>query len=324
MNSREIVARTIAYEWPERIARSFWGSDLVGVAYTSKTRATDWIEVGGGAWEHLDEWGNTWRRLDLTSKGEVVKGVLDDLDEAEHYEFPDFSKTEDYQQAALTRQGNQDKWVMGLMPGFTFNIARKLRRLDNYLADILIDRPRIRVLHDRIDSLLEDMIRNYAVVGVDSIFFPEDWGTQSQTLVSPKLWMQEFFPRFQKLCRLAHDLGLKVFMHSCGQIEGIVPGLIKAGVDLFQFDQPGLHGIDVLAAHQEHAKVTYWSPVDIQMVLPTGDEQKIRESVREMVAKLWRGRGGLIAGYYEDNVSIGLDPAWQEWACDEFVHIKPC
>lgn len=320
MNSREVVSRTLSYDRPERIARSFRGSDLLGVAYTCKTHATEWIEVGGGAWEHLDEWGNTWRRLDPTSKGEVAKGVLDDLDDAERYEFPDFSKAEDYRKAAQIRKENPDKWVMGLMPGFAFNIARKLRRLDNYLADILIDRRRISTLHDRIDSLLADMIRNYAAVGVDSIFFPEDWGTQSQTLVSPRLWMQEFFPRFQKLCRLSHDLGLKVFMHSCGQIEAIMPGLIEAGVDLFQFDQPGLHGIDVLAGHQEHAKVTYWSPVDTQKVLPTGDEQKIRESAREMVAKLWRGRGGLIAGYYGDNESIGLDPAWQEWACDEFIH----
>jgi uroporphyrinogen decarboxylase len=242
MESREIVARTLDFEQPERIARSFRGSDLVGVAYTSKTYATDWVEVDGGVWEHLDEWGNTWRRLDRTSKGEVAKGILDDLEDAERYEFPDFSNLDDYQAAAQGRRNNPEKWVMGQIPGFAFNIARKLRRLDNYLADILIDRPRISALHDRIDALLEDMIHNYAAVGVDSIFFPEDWGTQNQTLVSPNLWMQEFFPRFQKLCRLSHDLGLKVFMHSCGQIEAIMPGLIDAGIDLFQFDQPGCMG----------------------------------------------------------------------------------
>ena len=38
-----------------------------------------------------------------------------------------------------------------------------------------------------------------------------------------------------------------------------------------------------------------------------------------MLDKLWRGRGGFIAGYYEDNASVGIDPKWQAYACDEFV-----
>ena len=49
------------------------------------------------------------------------------------------------------------------------------------------------------------------------------------------------------------------------------------------------------------------------------DEEIIRAKVREMLDKLWRGRGGFIAGYYGDNASIGLDPKWQGYACDEFT-----
>jgi len=30
------------------------------------------------------------------------------------------------------------------------------------------------------------------------------------------------------------------------------------------------------------------------------------------------GTGWILAGYYEDNQSIGLDPKWQEIACEEF------
>jgi len=38
-----------------------------------------------------------------------------------------------------------------------------------------------------------------------------------------------------------------------------------------------------------------------------------------MLDKLWRGRGGFIAGYYNDNSSIGLDPQWQHCACEAFL-----
>ena len=319
MTSKEIVRRTLDYAGPERVARSFGESDFMGAGCTVKTHATDWQRIDGERWERTDEWGNTWARLDPTSKGEVVKGVLNDMADMDAYQFPDYSRAEDYAPVKARRQSTPDKWLIGGMPGFAFNIARKMRKLDQYLMDLVLEPERMHAFHDRIDRMLEDMIRNYAAAGADSVMFPEDWGTQNQTLINPTLWREEFFPRFQKLCALAHGLGIKVFMHSCGQITAIVPGLIEAGVDLLQFDQPDLHGIGTLAAHQQLGKITFWCPVDIQKTLQLRDAAVIRAKAREMLDKLWRGRGGFVAGYYGDNASIGLDPVWQDHASDEFT-----
>ncbi len=321
MTSKEIVRRTLEYAQPERVARSFGDSDFCGVECSAKTHASEWAEVGDGRWERTDEWGNTWGRIDPTSKGEVTKGVLEDISTIDAYEFPDYSDPEDYVDVVKRRAEVPDKWLIGWMPGFAFNIARKMRKLDQYLMDLVLERARMHELHDRIDLMLADMIRNYAEAGVDSMMFPEDWGTQTQTLISPTMWYEEFYPRFQKLCVLAHDCGIKVFMHSCGKIEAIVPGLMAAGVDLLQFDQPDLHGIDVLAGHQQRGKITFWCPVDIQKTLQTCDEAIIRDRAREMVDKLWRGRGGFVAGFYTDEPSIGLDPKWQGYASDEFSRV---
>jgi len=319
VTSRERVISTLLYEPPDRVARSFDDSDVMGTSYKAATRATDWAEVGGGRWERLDEWGNTWARVDPTSKGEVAKGVLDDLADVEELAFPDFSEPGSYAAVRLARGAASDKYLLGGIPGFAFNIARKLRRLDQYLVDILDEPARIHRLHDRIDGLIEDMIRNYADADVDGVMFCEDWGTQHQLLIDPALWHQEFLPRFVRLCGLAHEAGITVWMHSCGQMEAIVPSLMRAGIDVLQFDQPELHGLDTLAAHQDRAKITFWCPVDIQKILPRRDEALIRTYARRMMEQLWRGRGGFIAGYYEDNASLGLEPVWQSYACEEFV-----
>ena len=316
---REIVRRTLEFAHPERVARSFGGSDFCRASCRAATHATEWKNVGGERWERLDAWGNTWARIDTSSKGEVVHGVLDSLDDAETYRFPDFSRTEDYAGVAELRAQHPDLWLLGTLPGFAFNIARKMRKLDRYLMDLLLEPERMHALHDRIDRVLEDMIRGHAAAGADGVMFPEDWGTQTQTLISPALWRTEFFPRFARLCGLAHECGLKVFMHSCGQIAALVPGLMEAGIDVLQFDQPDLHGIDTLAGYQEQGPVTFWCPVDIQKTLQVRDEAVIRAKAREMLAKLWRGRGGFIAGYYGDQASIGLDPKWQQIACEEFL-----
>ena len=319
MTSREIVRATLEYAGPERVARSFGDSDFQCADCKVKTFSTDWKQVRNGRWERTDEWGNLWARLDPTSKGEVVRGVLDELAGMPAYEFPDYSRAEDYAPVSACRAETPDKWLIGGMPGFAFNIARKMRKLDQYLMDLALEPEHLHALHDRIDEMLENMIRNYAASGVDSVMFPEDWGTQSQTLISPDMWREEFFPRFKRLCGIAHALGIKVFMHSCGRIGAIVPGLMEAGIDVLQFDQPDLHGIDALAHHQQRGKITFWCPVDIQKTLQQRDEKVIRQKAREMLDKLWRGRGGFIAGHYGDNASIGLDPKWQDYACDEFT-----
>ena len=320
MNSREIVRRTLDYDYPERLACSFRDSDIWCFSCVPKSsRATDWKEVGGGRWERTDEWGNTWARVDPTSKGEVVRGVLDEITDIAGYVFPDYADPANYADAKKMRDENPGKWIMGMVPGFVFNIARKMRKLERYLADIMLEPEAMSALHDRIDVLLEAMIRNCAAIGADAIHIIEDWGTQSQTLVSPELWCAEFFPRFKKLCGLAHSLGMRVFMHSCGQIGAIIPGLMEAGVDCLQFDQPDLHGIGNLARFQDSGKITFWCPVDIQKTLQTRDPEIIRSKAYEMTDKLWRGRGGFIAGYYSDNTSIGLDPSLQEIACEVFA-----
>jgi hypothetical protein len=321
MTSKEIVRRTLEYTCPERVARSFGDSDFEWACCDVKTLATNWRELGNGRWERTDEWGNLWARLDPTSKGEVVRGVLDDLAAIDDYEFPDYSRAADYAAVSARRANALDKWLVGNMPGFGFNIARKMRKLDQYLMDLMLEADRVHALHDRIDEMLENMIRNYAAAGVDSVMFPEDWGTQNQTLINPDMWREEFFPRFVKLCGIAHSLGIRVFMHSCGKIEAIVPGLCEAGVDVLQFDQPDLHGIDILAAHQKRGRITFWCSVDIQKTLQQRNEGIIRAKAKEMLDKLWRGQGGFIAGYYADNASIGLDPKWQDCACDTFTRM---
>ena len=313
MNSKEIIKRTLEFDHPKRVGHSFAPGDIISAGATVKTHATDWKDGGSGKWEHKDQWGNLWSRIDATSCGEVERGVLENIEDIESYEFPDYSNPKDFPSVS------SDKWINGSLPGFAFNVARKMRKLDQYLMDIILERDKIRLLHDKIDAMLEHMIENYAAAGADGVMFAEDWGTEEQTLISPAMWHEEFFPRFKKLCSLAHSHSLKVFMHSCGKIEKIIPGLIEAGIDCLQFDQPTLHGIDKLASYQENAKITFWCPVDIQKTLQAKNEKSIRGEAREMIDKLWKGRGGFIGGFYGDNASIGLEPKWQEIASDEYL-----
>ena len=318
MNSREIVRRTLAFENPERIAHSFAPSDFIFGAAQIPNPLGAWRKVGEHAWQRTDEWGNVWGRVDDTSKGQVIQGVLDDLNKVATCPFPDFADPAHYARAREIFASHPDLWRIGDVEGFTFKMAQQLRKFDQYLVDLITEPDKITRLHDRIDEQIRWQIQRLSEAGADSIMFREDWGTQERTFISPRLWRQEFKPRFTALCAQAHSLNLSVIMHSCGKLTAIVPDLIECGVDVLQFDQPRLHGIDTLAEMQRRSKVTFWCPVDIQTTLQTKDEDLIRQEVAELLEKLWAGRGGFIAKIYSDEASIGLESRWQQIACDEF------
>jgi len=321
MTSKEIVTRTLEFSRPERMARTMpdpWGSDFLGAGADHGGLGTGWEQVSESRWEHTDEWGNTWARIDGHSKGEVSKGALEDINDVEALAMPPLGDPARYEGAAKSVKDNKEYFITGGLPGFTFNVARKIRKLDRYMMDLHLHRDKIEILHDRVDEVLLAMVENYGRVGCDGIMTCEDWGTQLGLMIHPDLWREIFKPRIKRICDAARKHGMKILLHSCGRITDVIPDMIEAGIDCLQFDQQANHGLDALAAAA--GQVTYWCPVDIQRVLQTGDEGEIRAWARQLVDKLWcGGKGGFIAGCYGDNVSIGVDPQWQAWACDEFV-----
>ncbi len=321
MTGRERVFRCLSFDGPDRIPMALpdpFPNDLCiqGVSPDPDWKPLRTWEVENGAqWE--DEWHNVWRRLDTTRGGEVIEGALKDWSQLDSYVFPRFDLPSRYERAAQVFAENPGLYRLGGLPGFPFAIMRYLRRIDIFLADLLLEREHVERLNRRVIDLLKRCTEQWAAAGADGVVFAEDWGTQERLLVSPSLWHELFRPGFEELVGHARSLGLHVWMHSCGYIRDIIPALRDIGVSVLQLDQPTLSGIDWLR-ETVGGRVVIWSPVDIQKVLPTGDRELIRASAREMILKLGQG-GGFIAGHYGDLKGIAVQPEWQQWACEAFV-----
>lgn len=323
MKPREVVRRTLTFDRPDRIAMAMPDSfpcDLCigGIDPDPDSPGSGWEEVEPGRWQRTDQWGNVWRRLEDRTKGEVARGALEDWDRLDELSLPDFDRPDRYESARQTFRNNPDKFRVGGLGSFPFNIARKMRRMDNFLMDTAAAPERIRSLLEMIEEQLHHAIEHLAEAGADGIFFCEDWGTQSQLLVSVDTWRDLFKPGYSRLCSTAHENDMFVFMHSCGKISEAMDDMVEAGIDLFQFDQPTLHGIDWLGEHFDR-RAAFWCPVDIQRTLQTQDRDVIEEEAKEMVEKLGGSGGGFMAGRYPDDAAIGLDPSVQDIACRAFI-----
>ena len=59
-----------------------------------------------------------------------------------------------------------------------------------------------------------------------AIFPGDDMGFRSATLVSPEHLRRYVLPWHEKFAQMAHKAGLPYFLHSCGNVEAVVPDLI--------------------------------------------------------------------------------------------------
>ncbi len=322
MKSREIVERTLSFRHPERIAMSLpdpYPNDFVGAGIATDPEwrpPLDERGPDGRTW--IDEWGVTWRSLTEIDKGEVYRGAFESWEDFDAWEPPDITDPVRYERAIELFRGDREHYRIGSLPGFPFNIARKLRRMDQYLADLMLEPARISRLHGLLADLLTGAIERWAEAGADAVMFAEDWGMQDRLLIDPDQWRRIFKPDFVSLCETAHRRGLRVLMHSCGYIRDIIPDLAEAGIDCLQLDQPRLSGIEWLG-REFGGRLTFWCPVDIQSTLQSGDPELVESDARRMIEVLGGKGGGFIAGYYGGNEAIGVDPALQDVACRAFV-----
>ena len=319
MTRRDVFKAVITFDNPPRIGMSMpepYGDDMLVCEWGGRIEEPA-SPRGGELKRWRDEWGCAWASLTDYDKGEVVLGAIEDWSDLDAYVPPDMGREEDYRRAAEQFAADDEHFRVGMLPGFTFNISRKLRRLGEYLCDLVCERENIDRLHTIVRSQLLTSIDRWADAGADAIGFCEDWGMQDRLMISPDMWREIFKPEFQTLTTRARDRGLKVWMHSCGLITEIVPDLIECGIDVLQFDQPRLHGIDKLAEFA--GRITFQCPVDIQTTLQSGEADLIRAEARELVEKLGSAGGGFVAGYYWGNEAIGITPEIQDQACRAFA-----
>ena len=65
----------------------------------------------------------------------------------------------------------------------------------------------------------------------DGLYIMEDLGYKYSPFFSPAMFRRFFKPVYTRFADFAHANGLKLFFHSCGFIEPLLPDLVETGID---------------------------------------------------------------------------------------------
>lgn len=309
MEPREIVRRAIRFETPPRLPVLM---DSLGVADVAglPIRAAAGFRPSDGD----DEWGCRWRRTDTPNMGQVKGHPLARLADLDRMAVPDYSDPSRYADcaAALGRAEADGKYVVCGIFMVLFERMHALHGFENVLIALYQDRPGIEALADRIVDVHVNLVREVArrfPGRVNGWTMSDDWGTQQAAFIGFDLWMEVFFPRYKRIFDAMHGAGCEVWVHSCGRVNEIIEGYIRAGVDVVNLQQPRALGIEEVGSRYR-GRIAFQSLADIQTTLPSGDRARVEADVEALMTHWATPRGGFLFSDYGDDAAIGvLDPS---------------
>jgi hypothetical protein len=303
---KECVGRAIEFKTPGRIPIVFWNRDQtdgdvmlyhlsLGISEDATPNAWNWS---------INEWGYLLERMDDGTMGHPVEPAYPEMPTLEDIRVPDLR--EERRMLAvpefLATCGDRYRLASFDLSGFT--VYTLLRGFENAMQDFLLDPDGFAILMDRILDFECDLMRMAARHGFDGIHFADDWGTQNGMMVSPTTWRKLFKPRYKQQFDAAHELGLHVWYHCCGNFAPIVEDFHEIGVDVLNISQPNVMDMSVVG-ERLRGKQCFLMPISYQTVSISGTADDIYGEAQRLHHLLGTPTGGFI-GYVEEYGCMGM------------------
>jgi len=242
---------------PEKQADGSWiAKDGEGAIARMPVGATFFDQA---VFPYLDDYPDSWDGLDH-AMGRVLWSALvhspwDHAGEEGFYET--------LREKALMLRRTTDRALMIVCGCNLFEWGTFLRRIDNFLMDIMTDEENVEALLDQLMirhlGTLEKVCASVGDV-VDILRFGDDLGMNAGLFMPPEKYRKLFKPRHAKLNEYVHrHSGMKTLLHSCGSLYPILPDLIEAGYDILNPVQTSARQMDPEVLKREFGRdITFW------------------------------------------------------------------
>ena len=170
--------------------------------------------------------------------------------------------------------------VMGLT-AFSVTLRRNpefVRRMIQYYERIYL-----AVIHATADA------------GMPAFVYSDDMGHKMGPQTSPRVLDEFFGPSLRRVTEEAHQRGLKIIIHSCGNVNQLLDLFVSWGFDGVHSLEPTA-GIDLGQVKQRVGKrMCIFGNLDISQVMTYGTRQEVEEAVKAALRSAAQGGGFIMA-----------------------------
>jgi uroporphyrinogen decarboxylase len=253
------------------------------------------------AWHpYLDGYPDRFNDLD-DAMGKVLWAALPHSP-WDHADEPGF--WEELRTRALRLRESTDRAIIAVCGCNLFEWGTFLRRLDNFLMDLLTEPAAVeRLLDALMERHLATLEKVCAAVGdvCDILRFGDDLGLDTGPFMRPELYRRFFKPRHAQLCEYVHTrTAMKTFLHTCGSIYELLPDLIEAGYDVVNPVQTNCRDMEPERLKREFGRdITFWGGgCDTSHVLNRAEPAEVNAHVLERLEVFAPGGGFVFAAVH--------------------------
>lgn len=358
MTSKERVLMAINHEEPDKVPLDSWiapevadalielldvdteadpfalakrlGNDIlyrmIGFCEGFSTMYDESRKIGDNLYQ--DDFGIQWRYQAQDHGGycEMVGHPLADIRNYDRFPWPDpleVSRIGLQENRALIERDGKDYGIIGAVACSMLEGAWYLRGLENLLLDLASN---VDFVDDLLDHTMAHSLalsRELVKMGVDILWWGDDFSIETGPLMAPDLFRRLLIPRYAQVFTELRgiDPNVKIAFHCDGQVAWALDDLVEIGVDIINPLQPDAN--DVAAVKRRYRdRLTVWGNVDTRTVMSNGSAAEVVEEVKKVLATLAPGGGHILSS----NHTIQATPRALEntiayyWAAHTFRH----
>jgi len=301
------VARLLAERCAPKTPRERFEMDATSVAQNAtrlpRDRFLDWlpsavrdrVDAPDSAPENcrlpaeiaVDEWGVCRRRgvFEHFAHIESPLADVDDFDRIKAYPWPDLDRSYRYDGLPGKVAAIHDRGLaVAAFPGSVYEQAWYIRGVQKILEDTMLNAEVAHYLFDHTAHYQKAAAVAFAEAGVDVMILGDDVAMQTGLLMSIEMWREFLGGRLKATIGAVKSARpeTKVFYHSDGDVEPLIPDLIEAGVEALNPVQPEC--MDPAEIKRKYGdRLAFWGTVSLQRTMSRGSPADVREEVRTRV-----------------------------------------
>jgi len=181
--------------------------------------------------------------------------------------------------------------------------------IENF-SKLLSRRKEIKSIFDDRGSFALELAKRVIEWGeTGALYMTDDYGYKMGLFMSPKNYRTYVIPWVQRICKTAHKAGLKVILHSCGDIYQIFEDLVNAGIDMINPIEATTANpdYDIFKLHEKFGdKLTFCGNLSPQM-LATGTTSEVESYAKRLIQELGPGGGYVFSSGHSINPAVKLE-----------------
>ena len=195
-------------------------------------------------------------------------------------------------------------YIIPAMTAF-FEVTWESFGFDNYVR-LLYEHPdfieKVTSHHEEFSrALVEKLVEQY---NPELIWVWDDLGYKTGTFISPRHYSKLIYPRMKNFVKLCHKNGIKMILHSCGNLNPVLDKVIDTGIDGLNPIEPSA-SMDIFQIKKDYGKqLTLVGNVDTTDLLTRGTPDQVEAQVKKLITSCAPGGGYIMASGHSINPSI--------------------